>query len=232
MNLPKIATCPVCGSGQFSLTPVLWRELVSEWQISEFEVNYINLQQGYHCTSCGSNLRSMALAAALLAESNIKVSLIDAISNGYFNKYKVLEINEAGHLTQHLKKIVGYTYIQYPEFDMTNLSLNDDSFDVVIHSDTLEHVNNPVRGLAECRRVLAIDGKCYFTVPVIVDRFTRSRDGLAASYHCSPDGFDSGMLVHTEFGVDVWKYPLIAGFSSIGIHALDYPAGLAYVGRK
>jgi len=206
--------------------------LISEWQLTELEVDYINLQQGYHCNNCGSNLRSMALAAALIAENDIKGSLIDGVNGGGFDKFRILEINEAGHLTRHLNKTTKYKYVQYPEYDMTNLMLDDDSFDIVIHSDTLEHINSPVRALSECRRVLSPGGKCFFTVPAIVDRFTRNRAGLSASYHGNSGCFDEGMLVHTEFGVDIWKYPLMAGFKSIGIYSLDYPAGLAYVGRK
>lgn len=232
LNLPKLPSCPVCGSCLFSSTTVLWSELILQWQISEYEVEYINLQQGYHCNCCGSNLRSMALANALLTECGIKKTLIDAINSGDLNEYNVLEINEAGHLTKHLAKISKYKYIQYPDYDMTNLMLGDNQFDIVIHSDTLEHIENPICALSECRRVLTNNGRCYFTVPTIVDRFTRSRNGMSSSYHGNPENSEQGMLVHTEFGVDVWKYPLIAGFTSIGIYSLHYPAGLAYVGRK
>src|SRR5208282_3830755 len=41
---------------------------------------------------------------------------------------------------------------------------------LVIHSDTLEHVERPVRALEECRRVLAPGGRVCFTVPIIVGR--------------------------------------------------------------
>lgn len=232
MKASKLVACPVCGSCQFSFSPVLWSELISEWQLSEHEVGYINLQQGYHCVGCGSSLRSMALAAALLAEAKMDKSLSWAIVSGALDGCRILEINEAGHLTKYLKQINGYRYVQYPEYDMTNLALDDGQFDVVIHSDTLEHVANPVRALSECRRVLAPDGKCLFTVPAVVDRFTRFRNGLIPSYHGRPGDLDQCMLVYTEFGVDTWKYVIAAGFSSVEIHALDYPAGLAYVGKK
>ncbi len=52
------------------------------------------------------------------------------------------------------------------------------TFDIVVHSDTLEHVENPVHALAECRRVLKPGGALCFTVPIIVGRLTRNRKGL------------------------------------------------------
>jgi 2-polyprenyl-3-methyl-5-hydroxy-6-metoxy-1,4-benzoquinol methylase len=49
--------------------------------------------------------------------------------------------------------------VRYPEYDMTNLGFESGIFDLVIHSDTLEHVPNPERGL--CRmsynKNLAVD---------------------------------------------------------------------------
>jgi hypothetical protein len=63
-----------------------------------------------------------------------------------------------------------------------------------------------------------------FTVPVVVGRMSRSREGLPASFH-GPD------LVYTEFGLDVWNYVLKSGFDSVSINALDYPTALAITAR-
>ena len=71
----------------------------------------------------------------------------------------------------------------YPDVDMMNLPFAAGAFDVVVHSDTLEHVSDPQRGLEECRRVLDERGAVVFTVPVVVGRLSRSRAGLAPSYH-------------------------------------------------
>ena len=58
---------------------------------------------------------------------------------------------------------------------MMNMSgMASGTYDLVVHSDTLEHVPDPVRALQECRRVLRPLGACCFTVPIVVGRLTRS----------------------------------------------------------
>src|SRR5438067_13221156 len=59
--------CPCCGSAQTQERPVLWRALIDEWRLASHEAAYVDRQQGLHCTACGSNLRSMALAKAVMA---------------------------------------------------------------------------------------------------------------------------------------------------------------------
>jgi ubiquinone/menaquinone biosynthesis C-methylase UbiE len=96
-------------------------------------------------------------------------------------------VNEAGGLTQFLSKLPKHELVIYPQVDMTDMPFPDRTYDLVVHSDTLEHVPKPILGLSECYRVLVPGGYCAFTIPTIVDRMTRSRAGLRHSYHGSPD---------------------------------------------
>lgn len=224
--------CPVCGEHDFSFREVLWPELVADWQLIPIEVDYINRQQGFCCTSCGNNLRSMALAEAILRAFNCTETLAQFVETNIGSAINVLEINEAGGLSATLNKLSNHKLVRYPEYDMTNLSFESDVFDVVVHSDTLEHVPNPVIGLAECRRVLRNNGMCIFTVPIIVDRMTRSRTGLAPSYHGQSGVPADDQVVCTEFGVDIWKTVLNAGFRSCEIFSFEYPSALVLMARK
>ena len=113
----------------------------------------------------------------------------------------------------------------------TRLPFPSSSFDLVVHSDTLEHVTDPRKGLEECRRIVSDQGALVFTVPVIVGRLTRARDGMPPSYHGHEGCVDPGMLVHTEFGADVWALVVQAGFSSCELLPYLAPAGLAIVAR-
>lgn len=225
--MKEITICPVCGGKKFAFPEILWPELVAEWQISPQETDYINRQQGLSCVSCGNNLRSMALANAMLRSFNFDGLLKDFVRSEQAKSISVLEINEAGGLSSTLGGLQNYRFIKYPEYDMTKLNLESDTFDLVVHSDTLEHVPDIISGLSECRRVLKKGGRCIFTVPIIVNRLTRSRKGLKDSFHGRPTEKLQDFMVYFEFGADVWKFPLEAGFNNVLIHALEYPAGLA-----
>ena len=110
---------------------------------------------------------------------------------------------------------------------MTNLSFEPETFDLVLHSDTLEHVPNPIAGLSKCRRVLGKTGRCIFTVPIVIGRLTRSRAGLKGSYHGTSAQPDNDYAVYTEFGADMWRFVIEAGFTSVRIHSFEYPTALA-----
>jgi SAM-dependent methyltransferase len=51
------------------------------------------------------------------------------------------------------------------EADLRELPLEDDSFDVVVSFETIEHMEEPERGLAELRRVLRPDGVLVISSP-------------------------------------------------------------------
>jgi SAM-dependent methyltransferase len=232
METENLMYCTVCGKDKFSFREVLWPELVAAWQLLPYEVDYLNRQQGFYCNTCGNNLRSMALADAILRAYSFCGTLDQFVEAEVGRTLKVLEINEAGGLSPTLRRMPNHQFMQYPEYDMTSLECKSESVDLVIHSDTLEHVSGPEVALSECRRILSRDGKCIFTVPIIVDRWTRSRFGLAPSYHGQSGVAEDDQMVHTEFGADAWQSVIRAGFRSCEITSLEYPAALALIARK
>jgi SAM-dependent methyltransferase len=229
-HVTGLRSCPVCGGIKFISAKVLWPELICEWQLTPAEVDYIDRQQGTSCASCGNNMRAMALALAIMDAFSFKGTFASFCTSG--QPLRVLEINRAGNLTGFLQQLSGHTLIEYPKFNMQDLDIPTGTYDLVIHSDTLEHVSNPLRGLSECRRVLKMGGNCIFTIPIIVDRMSRDRAGMRPSYHGSPDVPAEDQLVFSEFGVDFWKIVLGAGFRFCGLQAFEYPAALAVVASK
>lgn len=223
--------CSVCGGASFERQPVLWRRLIDEWQISTIEVDYIDRQQGEHCTGCGANLRSIALANALRWTFGTDEILARFVPSRGASTFKVLELNEAGSLHLCLSKLPGHVFGAYPQVDMHALPYPDGTFDVVVHSDTLEHVPNPIHALGECPRVLAPRGTLCFTIPIIVARLSRVRDGLPKSYHGAADEKREDNLVHTECGADAWTYLMQAGFSEVHLFGVEYPVALAMAAR-
>jgi len=231
MMLPR-STCQICGHGGFVHSDVLWPELIRAWDLQPDEVEYINIQQGTRCERCGGNVRSQALARGLLLVVGWAGTLESYVANAAGANRRVLEVNEAGTLSPWLGRLAGHRLVRYPEVDMASLPFLDGAFDLVVHSDTLEHVREPMGALAECARVTAPRGACVFTVPLRIARQTRSRSGLPASYHGNPDCRDADFLVHTEYGSDVWTDVLRAGFDSCELVDYRFPAGIAVIGRR
>lgn len=96
--------------------------------------------------------------------------------------------------------------------DLEHLTFADESFDVVVTQDVLEHVLRPALALAEIARVLRPNGVHVFTVPYsphnpTVARAQPGHDGemvLLAPAHYHGDPLDpSGVLVVTDWGLDL-----------------------------
>ena len=99
--------------------------------------------------------------------------------------------------------------------DLTDLTYDDDYFDLVITSDIFEHVRRPFEGFREVDRVLKPGGFHIFSIPVkipmsaeTVMRVDTSGDEdvfvLPAHYHGAPFGGKS--LVYTDFGADMARH--------------------------
>jgi SAM-dependent methyltransferase len=96
--------------------------------------------------------------------------------------------------------------------DLESLTFDDESFDVVVTQDVLEHVLRPTVAFAEIGRVLRPNGLHVFTVPYAPNNSTTARaqpgqDGevvllAPAHYHGDPLN-PSGVLVVTDWGSDL-----------------------------
>jgi len=230
-TLPRtVGSCPVCGGMEFEQRPVLGEELVAAWQLAPDEVVYIDRQQGHLCVSCQSNLRSRTLAAALLDYFGFVGTLQDFCAASRFGRsLRLLELNEAGFLSSWQASMKRHTLVRYPDVDMQALPYADASWEVVIHSDVLEHIVDPLLALRECYRVLVTGGVLLYTIPIVHGRLSRSRQGLPPSYHGAPGETQADWRVHTEYGADFWLQPMAAGFRKIGLFTLDGPEAVAMV---
>ncbi len=163
------------------------------------------------------------MAAVLLELYGAQVASIAAlVDEERFASLLVAELNMVGRMHPFLAKHPGLTFAEYPEEDVHALSYADASFDLVLTSDTLEHVADPMSGFAELRRVLRPGGRHVFTVPVDPARArTHSRDGLPAQHHGRGGGpyalvsRKADMLAYTEFGADLPDLLDAVGFETI-----------------
>ncbi|WP_425090713.1 class I SAM-dependent methyltransferase [Tropicimonas sp. S265A] len=223
-------TCSICGGQTFESNRVLWPALIAEWGLAPNEVDYIDRQQGERCIACHGSLRHIALGNALRAALGTRQTVKDLVESQI--EATILDVNGAEVISDVLAGLPNYTRGDYPEVDLQNLPYTDDSFDVILHSDTLEHVPNPLYGLRQCMRVLRPGGWLCYTVPMVVERLTRSRAGMPPSYHGDPSMGRADYIVHTEYGADAWTHLARAGFTEIGMHVVSYPAAHALMGRK
>lgn len=224
----SLTICPVCGDDRFTNHPVLWPELIEQWELSADEVAYIDLQQGFCCVVCGNNLRTMTLAAAVTRAFQFEGSFKEFCSKDpAIRNLTVIEINPAKNLSPFLQTLPKHALHSFPELDMQRMGFADSSIDVILHSDTLEHVPDSKAALKESMRVLKPGGHLFYTVPIVIGRLTRKRHGLPASHHGKADVPRDDCIVQTEYGADFWCEIFEAGFREVSLTSLIFPASVA-----
>ncbi len=224
--------CPVCGHHGVKQFDVLWPELIEAWDLTPPETALINRQQGELCQHCECNLRSRTLAGALCQSLHWKGSLKLLTDAAILESSHLLEINEAGQLHTFLQRWPYYTFAAYPQIDMQAMPYDDQQFDLIIHSDTLEHVPDPIKALAECHRLLKPMGSMIMTIPIVPTRLTRRRDHLPESYHGQSGTAAGDMKVITEYGADFYLDLIQAGWRQVTLYTLGSLASLAVIGTK
>lgn len=214
--------CIICGHSQkvYQVLPMTSLELAKAWQLSPREIAGFNRRESKKCRFCGASHRSRVLAEALV-KSYQKSGARDLASWVKFaikQDLQIAEINYFGDLHPWLQKIPGLILSQYSEStwrakianwlkgiksqDLTNLSYPSASFDLVLHTEVLEHLQDVERAIAECRRILKPSGFALFTVPLIPNRQTQPADPNIPSYH---GAMQENNLVYWEFGGDFIK---------------------------
>lgn len=107
--------------------------------------------------------------------------------------------------------------------DVQQLTYADASFDLVTHTEVLEHVPDDARALAELLRVLRPGGTMLFTVPLHEGRATVIRanvvDGkidhlLEPVHHYDPLRRE-GILAFRDYGLDIVDRVRDAGFGDV-----------------
>lgn len=142
------------------------------------------------CSACGASTRERGIWEVLIDHFGERArSAADLVQEATFRSLRIAEINRlnAGHDLLALSP--GVSYAEYPDQDIQALTYADASFDLVLTSDTLEHVPDYRAGLRETRRILVAGGRHVLTVPLRPDlSASRSRDGLVPVYHGEPPG--------------------------------------------
>lgn len=229
-------SCPVCARRRIEAKrTILSLELASAWGLTPELRSNFDEREGTHCPLCQSNRRSQQLATTLVSELNARFgenfrSLRRWSSDRRFHSLAVAELNACGQLHPWLTRHPALAYSEYrarPPIrseDLQQLTYPSASFDLVLTSETLEHVPDLDRALAEIHRVLKPGGLHVFTIPVLWDRpASRTRARLSSagelehllppSYHGVAGTSEHDLLVITEFGADIRARLEARGFS-------------------
>jgi SAM-dependent methyltransferase len=248
---------PACRNCGFRGAPlqskVLWPELVAQWGLTPQWEKWLDEREGSHCARCRSNLRSAQLIQATVQALNQQLGTTARYLRELARDRRVLalsiaEINSAGNLHNRLSRCPGMRYSEYgskspdvPSEDLTRLTYTDASFDLVVTSDTLEHIPDIDAALGEIHRVLKPGSAHVFSVPIVWDRPTRQRavvrDGqtvhlLPPSYHGAPGDSKTDFLVFYEFGADFPDRCRAAGFKLELLRDDTNPALVTFIARK
>lgn len=229
--------CPACGIGVLErYKETLWPELVQAWELDAEWSRWINEREGKKCLVCSSSRRNRHMASAIIREIRRRTgaegrSLSEITRDPRAATIDIAEINSCGLMSRYLDRLPRRRLSEYgskdpsiPHEDVQRLTYADASFDLVLTSDTLEHVPDFDLALRETLRVLRPGGTHIMTVPVVRDgRPTRSRARLKSDgslEHLLPPSFHSDsvhrdrmdFLVFSEFGDDIVERIRIAGY--------------------
>jgi SAM-dependent methyltransferase len=188
--------CPICEHSAYFIQ-------FSDW-----------LRDNYKCNSCDSIPRHRALITAL-----------NRFVPGWKN-FTIHESSPCGPSSDYIKRncpqytqsffftnvTLGTVYNGSRCENLEHMTFPDNSFDLFITQDVMEHVNNPANAFREISRVLKPNGIYIFTVPIYKNldrsspRINESEDGQIHMikepvYHGNP--IDSkGSLVTYDYGLD------------------------------
>lgn len=221
------------------------------WQFPESQKRHLRQKESMICPWCGSKSRGRLLAKNLLEhichlqDQEKPCSTIKCLSHRELPN--ILILNWIDGLSDQLSS---HSSVVQSEFidgakpgewveglrheDAQNLTFPDLQFDLVVSSETLEHIPNLDRALAEIHRVLKPDGVHLFTVPLKPGtiktemRLKVTADGLMTDLilpRLHHPGGSWGWPVVTEFGEDLPEYLADRGWLTKVITSQNDDAG-------
>lgn len=253
--MPGKHHCSACGALYFCIyRPVLSEKLMTEWNLNADWKDLFNRRDGEICIACGGPIRGRQMGSALVNWINRTLganfqNIRAAFRDSRARSLKIAEINSCGGIHKILNSLKNVHYSEFEPQDkairhenLLALSYEDESFDIVLHSDTLEHVPDIDRALSEIMRVLKPGGAMIFSVPIVRDgRETLVRAKLenggirhycAPSYHGGSYQQTNQYLVCYEFGEDFIDLLKRHGFRVELLEYPDNPAAVTFTAIK
>ena len=180
----KFEECIICGNRDiFRFNSwIIDKRTITTWKDDRFTEKML-LRESLFCQNCGSSTRTRSIIKTLLKNKRInpglKSNLIALDSN---KNIKILLVNQISN-SKLLQDLINEKFYCISTFfnpglsfgikknssqneDILDLTFESNYFDIVIHSDVLEHVRDWEKALLESTRVLKKGGMLYFTTPI------------------------------------------------------------------
>jgi SAM-dependent methyltransferase len=262
--------CSACGAvSVFAFNSwVIPEDLQASWNDRSVSFAYLK-RESLFCRYCCSSLRVRRIASVLVSlYGESAKSMAELVLEDQFRRLDIAEINTIGSLGSLHVFLSRLPHLAFSEYrgserlgelvrgvrneDICRLTYPEAAFDLVLSSDTLEHVPDFEVALKETRRVLRPGGRHVFTVPIVGTRSAtevRARldsDGhllhvLPPLYHGRGAGLfrylpvGDDLLTFTEFGRDLTDHMQKAGFEpevfASGAENDESGATLVFAGR-
>jgi SAM-dependent methyltransferase len=139
-----------------------------------------------HCPKCGSKERHRLMAHALNTRLASKIT----------GQSDVLHFAPEPHIAALIRpKVRSYKTSHYTgggdyKFDMKNIELPESSFDIVIASHVLEHIDDDLRAMTEVKRILRPGGVALLPVPTYAEKTIEYGRPLESGGHVRAPGPD------------------------------------------
>lgn len=176
------------------------------------------LRDYFACSNCGSIPRERALMDVINAYfPNWRNSVIHESSPGYRGASTLLAKECSQYIPSQYfpDKAPGTMVNNFRSENLEALSFEDESIDLHVSQDVLEHVFHPGKVFKEIARTLKPGGMHIFTVPIVnkgnpSERRAKLENGEVVhiqpeQYHGSPIG-DGRSLVTVDWGFDICRY--------------------------
>jgi Methyltransferase domain len=164
--------CQLCGQNstfRFD-SAMITTELREVWQLSDGFVEVFNRKESMFCEHCGGSLRIRRLCKVLIETVSTTTGksyrcCAALLGNQDFQRLRIAEINTCGTLHSFLRGLPNHCYSEYMpnaepgsvhrgirNEDLQQLTYPGDYFDIILTSQTIEHVPNPDKAWSEIYR--------------------------------------------------------------------------------
>ncbi|MBE9561776.1 MAG: class I SAM-dependent methyltransferase [Proteobacteria bacterium] len=188
-----------------------------------------NWRERLSCQQCQLNNRQRAILHVIK----------EAVKNNFPDNPMIYAMEQItplfSSLSKHYKQVIGSEYLgeniesgsvvkNIRHENVEQLSFSDQSIDIIVSNDVLEHVNLPGKAITEMYRVLQPNGEVFMTVPFHANENKTVRRAsinngsiqhlLSPVYHGNPLS-EEGSLVFNDFGWDLLEQMKAVGFKEV-----------------